>query len=189
MEPGGLGWPHSHPVFPVEIAFKHYKIGAVLETVYVIFILLAPEVGVISHVHGRTWVRWGGPCVPSPRPSAPGTVPQGFCGAVCCGDRGVLVGSSVLARSKGSLDNLGLPSGTRWLKLPLSHLSRWPREVTAGPHPGIPEATARTQPDEEGPAGRKRACFAPPCANDSGKAGCAEMNPRVLTRVRIAKDT
>ncbi|XP_034519052.1 probable G-protein coupled receptor 160 isoform X3 [Ailuropoda melanoleuca] len=54
----------------------------------------------------------------------------------------------------------------------------WPREVSAGPNPGIPEATARTQPAEKRPAGRKRARFAPPCANDSELSHMAFWNAR-----------
>lgn len=43
--------------------------------VYVIFLPWHPEVDVISHVHRRTCVRWGGLRVPSLGPSALGTVP------------------------------------------------------------------------------------------------------------------
>lgn len=75
----------------------------------------------------------GGDCVPARR--ALGLSVRDFAGLFVGGRRGVLVGSSVLAGSKVSLSNLGLPSGTGWLKLSFSHLSRWPQEVAAGPIP------------------------------------------------------
>lgn len=90
---------------------------------YVIFILLAPRGGcnqsrTQTHVCslGRTLRSLSSPfgvgdCAPA-RPAL-GLSLKVFAGLFVRGDRGVLVGSSVLAGSKFSLDNLGLPSGTR----------------------------------------------------------------------------
>ncbi|XP_042812692.1 probable G-protein coupled receptor 160 isoform X3 [Panthera tigris] len=113
--------------------------------VYVIFLSWHPEVDVISHVHRRTCVRWGRTSrhlswpfrVGDRVPARAGTEIKlrDFSGLFVLRDRGTLVRSSFLAGSEFLLDNLGLLSGTRQLKLLFLTWAGGPGRRRPGPTP------------------------------------------------------